>query len=109
VRDALETPEFRALTVFVLTTLALGTLFYHKVEGGGWMDSFYFCVITLTTIGYSDFYPHTARGKLFTIFFILLGLGILSGFVALLGEHMLKNIISRPGDAKVAADKPKEV
>jgi len=108
VRDALKTPEFRALTIFTITTLLLGTLFYHKVEGWNWLDSFYFCVVTLTTIGYGDLYPHTPSGKIFTIFFILLGLGMLSGFIAFLGKHLLNNITPQPQAAQTSSEKTKK-
>ena len=47
----------------------------------GVLDSLYFSVTTLTTVGYGDFFPKTDAGKMFTIFYILAGVGILLGFV----------------------------
>lgn len=79
--------EFRALFYWVLGILGLGTWFYSKVEGWRALDSLYFTVITLTTVGYGDFSPKTDAGKLFTIFYIFVGIGLLSGFVILLGER----------------------
>ncbi|MBX0327143.1 potassium channel family protein [Oscillochloris sp. ZM17-4] len=76
-RRAWRDAEFRVLAALVLLVLAMGTLFYHSVEGWGWIDSLYFCVITLSTIGYGDFSPQTAAGKLFTIMYIFMGIGLL--------------------------------
>ncbi|MFN2234796.1 MAG: potassium channel family protein, partial [Anaerolineales bacterium] len=42
-----------------------------------WLDSFYFVVITLTTIGYGDFSPTTPATKLITIFYGLNGVILL--------------------------------
>jgi voltage-gated potassium channel len=70
-------PEFQSLGLLASSLLALGTVFYRLVEGWSWLDSFYFCVITLATVGYGDFSPQTAIGKLFTIAYIFLGIGLL--------------------------------
>lgn len=87
IRDGLREPEFRALAVSVAVILAAGTLFYHRIEGWSWLDSLYFTVITLTTIGYGDFSPTTPVSKIFTIIFIFIGLGVLSTFIVLVAER----------------------
>ena len=79
--------EFRGLFYGVLMLLLLGTIFYHSIEGWGWIDSFYFSVITLSTVGYGDFAPQTPMGKVFTSLYILIGLGILTNFIFKLAEY----------------------
>ena len=86
VRDGLKEPEFRGLFWSVLFVLLGGTWFYHQIEGWSWLDSLYFSVITLTTVGYGDLSPQTAVGKIFTIIYIIIGLGILSSFILLLAD-----------------------
>lgn len=88
IRDGLKDPEFRGLFYWVLGILGLGTWFYARVEGWGVLDSLYFSVITLTTVGYGDFSPQTTAGKIFTIVYILVGLGLISGFILLLAERL---------------------
>jgi hypothetical protein len=75
---------FQAVMLLALGVLAGGAVFYHFVEDWSWLDSFYFSTVTLTTIGYGDLVPHTAAGKLFTIFYVLAGVGILGAFINLL-------------------------
>lgn len=60
---------------------------YHFLEGWSYVDSLYFSVITLTTIGYGDFSPQTDAGKLFTIFYIIIGLGMILSFINTVYEH----------------------
>ena len=83
-------PEFRGLLSLVLVTLGTGTLVYHWLEGWTWLDSLYFSVITLTTIGFGDLSPKTGIGKIFTMIYILVGLGTLAGFISALASHTLK-------------------
>jgi voltage-gated potassium channel len=73
---------FRILLGLVATTLAVGTLVYHYVEHLAWIDAYYFSVVTLATVGYGDFTPHTVFGKLFTTFYIFVGVGILATFIS---------------------------
>lgn len=89
IRKGLEDPEFQALGALVLIVIGSGTLFYHRVEDMTWIDALYFCVITLTTVGYGDISPHTAIGKLFTIVYIFVGLGLLAAFISYIAKNAL--------------------
>ena len=77
-------PNGRALALLVVVQLVGGTVFYTLNEGWPWLDSLYFCVTTLATVGLGDLAPTTAAGKLFTIVFILTGVGPLPTFISIL-------------------------
>lgn len=83
-------PEFRGLFGLVVVTLASGTLFYWQVERWSILDSLYFSVITLTTVGYGDLAPSTSAGKVFTMLDIFVGIGIILGFVNAVAERSLQ-------------------
>lgn len=72
---------FHELVLATVGIIAVGTVFYHYVEKWNWIDAYYFCVVTLATVGYGDFTPQTQVGRLFTTFYIILGVGILGAFV----------------------------
>ncbi len=61
----------------LLLILIAGTLGYHFIEGWSLFDSLYMSVITLATVGYSETHPLTIPGRVFTIFLILGGMGII--------------------------------
>lgn len=70
--------QFKAHTVVIslFGIVALGTVFFHLVEGWGWLDSYFFTVVTISTVGYGSLVPVTALGKIGTTFFIFVGLGV---------------------------------
>ena len=84
--------EYRSLLITSAFILGIGTIIYHVLEGWSWIDSLYFSVITLTTIGYGDFSPQTDAGKLFTIFYILLGLGMILSFIQTVWQHYANEV-----------------
>lgn len=92
--------KFRSLLFFVLVILLIGTFFYHKVEGWRWLDSFYFSSISLTTVGYGDLAPKTDAGKIFTVFYIFSGVGVILSFITSVANKahertIAENIISK--------------
>jgi voltage-gated potassium channel Kch len=88
--NGLRDPEFRALFLTVGGLLGAGTLVYHRYEGWSVLDSLYFSVITLTTVGYGDLAPTRPGTKIFTIVFIITGIGILLAFINLVAKHALQ-------------------
>ncbi len=79
-------PDARALLLWMVGLLGVGTVFYHVVEGWNWLDSLYFCVITLSTVGYGDLDPSTPGSKLFTMVYIFMGLSIFVSLVNMLAK-----------------------
>jgi voltage-gated potassium channel Kch len=79
--------HYRDLLITTIIILGIGSVAYHYLENWNWLDSIYFSIITLTTIGYGDFSPQTDGGKLFTIFYILIGIGIILSFINTVYNH----------------------
>ena len=83
----LKDPEFRGLLMLVIIILIIGTIFYRNIEHWSWINSLYFSVITLSTVGYGDITPITDVGKIFTIIYIFTGIGIILSFVSSVASH----------------------
>lgn len=82
--------EFRVLVGLLSMLLAGSTFFYKTIEGWSWVDSFYFSVMTVSTIGYGDFTPSTDISKIFTTIFAVFGIGL---FVAV-NSKLLKVVLA---------------
>jgi len=82
--------EFRILLFILLTLLTGATLFYYRVEGWSLIDSLYFSVMTMVTIGYGDFVPTTTLSKLFTILFAIMSIGLFVTVITKIVKLMLE-------------------
>ena len=67
-----------------------GTIFFHHVEGWSWIDSYFFTVVTLSTVGYGELVPATATGKIGTTIFIFVGLGIFAVAIQQFGAFAMR-------------------
>ena len=88
-------PEFRGLALISGSWLALGTIVYSIYEDWSVLESLYFCVMTLTTIGYGDYTPTDSTMQAYTICYALLGIGF---FVAFTTKVVSVALASREGD-----------
>ncbi len=90
-------PEGKVLLVAFVSVIGVGTVVYMILEHWSPLDSLYFCVVTLATVGFGDLHPTTAAAKAFTIVYILAGIGILTAFVSELTRYRHPRLADRIG------------
>jgi len=75
--DVFRDKESRPVFYWAGGMLLAGVLVYHWLEGWSYLDALYFCVVSLATVGYGDLTPTTPLAKVFTIIYLINGIGIL--------------------------------
>ncbi len=75
----------------VLFLIFSGMILFHKVEGWKYLDSLYFVITTLGTVGYGDFVPKTDLGKILTMCYIIIGVPLFIYATALIVEGNVKS------------------
>jgi len=69
-------PKAVGALIIIFLLVAIGTLFYYFFEGWSWIDSLFFAVSYLTTVGHATMVPLTDLGKLFTSAYLLVGVSL---------------------------------
>jgi voltage-gated potassium channel len=53
-------------------------------------DGVWWAVVTVTTVGYGDLYPHTVAGRIIAMLVMLLGIGFLAVLTATVASHFVQ-------------------
>ncbi|MEM6714685.1 MAG: potassium channel protein [Cyanobacteria bacterium P01_D01_bin.6] len=70
--------------------LVSGIFWYKLVEGWTWLDAVYMSVITLATVGFAEVQPLGARGRIFTIVLILMGVVVIGYILNSFSEALIQ-------------------
>ena len=73
--------------------IIFGTICFRFLEGWTWLESIYMSTETVTTVGYGDFPPKTDGGRIFAIFFMLLGGGTVLFAITTLIQSVIQSEI----------------
>lgn len=81
------------LTVIVLTVASVLVLQFESKNPDaniqtGW-DSFWYSVVTITTVGYGDRYPITIGGRITAMFIMFMGVGIIGALASILSSILV--------------------
>ena len=97
------------LTILILTVASVLVLQFESQSPDanittGW-DSFWYAIVTITTVGYGDFYPVTFWGRVTAMFIMFAGVGIIGALASILAS-LLVGSSSSPEEAAAEAAAP---
>ena len=85
--------------VILVAVLMVGTVGYMLIENWTFFDSLYMTVITITTVGFREIGAVSPIGRIFTIFIIFSGMGIIAYILGRIAQSMVdfqvRSIIGR--------------
>lgn len=85
---------FLIVTMITIFLAAAGIYFFEGTAQpevfGSIFHSFWWAIVTLTTVGYGDVYPITLGGKLFTFFVLMIGIGVVTVPAGLMASALSK-------------------
>ncbi len=90
--EVMETDRIRLKVYLMIFTalLVAGMFGFMLVENLSFVDSLYFSIVTMATVGYGDIHPQTAVGKVLSMILIVGGVGTFLGVVASITDLFLK-------------------
>jgi voltage-gated potassium channel len=113
VKDILENRSQYAVFITILLTMIVltvaGTLVLQfesrspdaNITTGG--DALWYSIVTITTVGYGDFYPVTAAGRITAIFIMFMGVGIIGALASILASLLVGGSSSAEEETPAAA------
>lgn len=79
-RDYISANQWKIIVAVLATTVTLfvSAAIFASLEDWDYGDAVYFAAVTLTTVGYGDIAPSTPDGRLAGIFFVAIGMLVIS-------------------------------
>jgi voltage-gated potassium channel len=92
--------NFYFLVILFVTVIIFGSVLMFYIESpnedskiNNMLDSVWWVVATVTTVGYGDFTPVTDVGKIVAIFYMFFGIGILAIIVTTFSSRFYQKLV----------------
>ncbi|OLS24577.1 MAG: Calcium-gated potassium channel MthK [Candidatus Heimdallarchaeota archaeon LC_2] len=78
-----------------LSIITAATILFKFIERESWLNSFYFVIVTLSTVGYGDVVAHTPSSKIIVIILIITGILAIAIGSQLIFDRIIKFQLNR--------------
>lgn len=93
---------------FILVIVTASGLLMHVEPQTfpNWIDAGWYCIVTITTIGYGDIVPHTLAGRAVGVGLMICGIGLAAALIGIVSQLVQRRLgqHDRPADKLAAND-----
>ncbi|ESW26031.1 hypothetical protein PHAVU_003G085800 [Phaseolus vulgaris] len=89
--------NFKAVFLWLAAYLGGGTICFlltdHEIKGiktNGFLDAIYFCVVTMTTVGYGDLVPDSQVSKLLACIYVFTGMALVGLILSKAADYIVE-------------------
>lgn len=90
-------PSFKRVSIYLILYLIIGTVCFYFVQDqikgdkiDRVLDSVYFCIVTMTTVGYGDLVPNSVASKLLACAFVFSGMVLIGLMVSKGADYLVE-------------------
>jgi potassium channel subfamily K len=90
-------PSFRMVGFLLFAYLLVGVIVFYLVmdqisgkRTNRVLDALYFCIVTMTSVGYGDLVPNSDATKLLASAFVFTGMGVIALFVSKAADYLVE-------------------
>lgn len=90
-------PSFKQVAIFLAVYLGVGAVTFllvrNQIEGKktvGFLDAVYFCIVTMTTVGYGDLVPDSTLTKLLACAFVFTGMALIGLILSKAADYLVE-------------------
>nr|GEZ69475.1 two-pore potassium channel 1-like [Tanacetum cinerariifolium] len=91
-------PHYKRVAIYLFIYLSISTVCFYLVRNQisgdktyGILDSIYFCVVTMTTVGYGDLIPSSTATKLLSCAFVFSGMALIGFSLSKAADCLVEN------------------
>ncbi|KAK6265106.1 hypothetical protein SCA6_020540 [Theobroma cacao] len=89
--------RFKYVLLWLASYLGIGTLWFslirNQIDGkktNGVLDAIYFCVVTMTTVGYGDLVPHSTLAKILACIYVFTGMALVGLILSKAADYIVE-------------------
>lgn len=91
-------PHYKRVAIYLVIYLSISTVCFYLVRNQisgdktyGILDSIYFCIVTMTTVGYGDLIPNSTVTKLLSCAFVFSGMTLIGFSLSRAADCLVEN------------------
>lgn len=85
----------KIIGAIIFTVVVFTFLYLFFGSSNSLFESFYFVIVTLTTVGYGDIVPKTFNERVITLFLIIVGIFVVSTITAALSSYLTDRLMEK--------------
>lgn len=95
IQKFINTNGFKYMLITTISIIFIGAIGIHYSESIPLIDSLWYSIVTVTTVGYGDFAPASGLGRIVACILMICGIGLIGSLTSTVSSFFIKEDLSK--------------